>query len=82
MALCAYRDALGVPGQGVHALRLGGVAICDVLGTLALAWVLQRWTHWGFATCCGAMFAAGIVLHRLFCVRTTVDGVLFGSPVD
>ena len=78
MELCKYSEALGVPKQGFHAQRIAGVALWDVVGTLVLAWILRKFTHWSFLTCCVAMFASGIVLHRVFCVRTTVDKWLFG----
>lgn len=38
-----YAFALGVPGQGFHAARFGGVALYDVIGTLILALI----TAWG-----------------------------------
>lgn len=56
-----------------------GVAAFDVLGTVLLAYFLHRLTgKFGFAAWLAATFAAGIVAHRVFCVRTTVDRALFG----
>jgi hypothetical protein len=75
--LCKYRNALGVPGKGVHSLRLGGVAIMDVVMTLAGAYIIAYYARASFAWTAAGLFLLGIVLHRLFCVRTTIDRLLF-----
>jgi len=77
--LCKYRNALGVPGKGVHSLRLGGVAIMDVVMTLVGAYIIAYYARASFAWTAAGLFLLGIVLHRLFCVRTTVDRLLFPS---
>ena len=77
--LCKYRNALGVPGKGVHSLRLGGFAIADVIMTLVGAYVIARWARASFAWTAVGLFLLGIILHRLFCVRTTIDRLLFPS---
>jgi len=77
LGLCKYRNALGVPGKGVHSIRLGGVAIMDVIMTLVGAYIISRATHTSFAWTAAGFFLLGIILHRLFCVRTTIDKLLF-----
>ena len=37
--LCKYRNALGVPGKGAHSIRLGSVAVVDVIMTLLGAFI-------------------------------------------
>ena len=39
--LCKYKDALGVPGKGIHSYRLFNVAIVDVLMTLVAALIIS-----------------------------------------
>jgi hypothetical protein len=77
--LCKYRDALGVPGRGAHSWRRGGVAVVDVILTVLsaglLAWALDA----NFWIVLVGLFVAGIGLHRMFCVRTTVDQLLFSA---
>lgn len=77
--LCKYRYALGVPGQGIHSYRFMGVAIADVimtiLGAIVIAWIFG-WNVW--LTMIG-FFALGIVMHHMFCVKTTMDTLLFGQ---
>jgi hypothetical protein len=77
--LCKYRNALGVPGKGVHSVRLGGVAVVDVLLTIVGAYVIAYFTRTSFAWTAAGLFLLGIILHRLFCVRTTIDRLLFPS---
>jgi hypothetical protein len=79
--LCNYRNALGIAGKGAHSIRLGGVAIVDVIMTLIGAYVIARWARASFAWTAAGLFLFGIILHRLFCVRTTVDRILFPNAV-
>jgi hypothetical protein len=77
MSLCKYRNALGVPGKGVHSLRVGGIAVVDVVMTLVGAYIIAHFAHTSFAWTAAGLFLLGIILHRLFCVRTTIDKLLF-----
>ena len=80
--LCQYKDSLGIPGQGVHSTRLFGVAIIDVIMTIVGAYLLSYWMKWDFLKTAGGAFLLGIALHRAFCVRTTVDKLLFPNVKD
>ncbi len=73
---CEYKHVLGEPGKGVH-VHLFGVAIMDVLMTIIGSWIIAKTMNWNYAKTLGAVFLSGIVLHRVFCVRTTVDKLLF-----
>ena len=75
--LCKYKDALGVPGKGVHSYRLFGVAIADVIMTLVASLIVAYLFKLPFLYVTIFAFVLGIILHRLFCVRTTVDKILF-----
>ena len=75
--LCKYKNALGEPGKGVHSYRLFGVAIADVIMTLIGALILSYLFNWSFLYTAVGLFILGIILHRLFCVRTTIDKALF-----
>jgi hypothetical protein len=77
MNLCAYKDVFGAPKTGVHRYRLFGVAVVDVLATVLLAWLVAKTTGHRMLVVLPLMFLLGIVAHRLFCVRTTVDMWLF-----
>ncbi len=80
--LCKYKDILGKPGTGAHSYRVFNVAIVDVILTIILGFVLHRiivikynWVSIWWVMI--GVFLFGIVSHRLFCVRTTVDKLLF-----
>ena len=75
--LCNYRDIFGKVGKGVHSYRLFGVAIADVIMTLIGAAIISYFSGYSFFYVAVVLFILGIVLHRLFCVRTTVDKALF-----
>jgi hypothetical protein len=77
--LCKYRDALGVPGTGAHSIRIGNVAIVDVGLTLVGAYVISRTS---FAWTAVGLFLLGIIMHRMFCVRTTVDKLIFPNVTN
>ena len=77
LSLCKYRDVLGVPKQGVHSYRLFDVAIIDVIFTFIGAFLISRVFKVSFLWSCVVLFTLGIILHHIFCVRTTVDKFLF-----
>ena len=77
MNLCKYKNALGIPGKGIHSFRIGGIAVADVVMTIVGAYFLSYLFQWNFTYTLIGLFILGIILHRLFCVRTTVDKLLF-----
>lgn len=77
MSLCKYKDALGIPEKGVHSYRFIGVAIFDVILTIILAIIISYFYKISFFYTLIFLFILGIILHRLFCVRTTIDKLLF-----
>jgi len=77
MNLCEYKNILGVPGKGIHSYRLFGVAIADVIMTIIVASLLSYFFKFSFLKTLLILFLTGIVLHRLFCLRTTIDKLLF-----
>ncbi len=76
--LCKYKDAIGVPGKGVHSIRIGNIAIADVISTIIGAYIISYFANMSFIWTLVGLFIAGIILHRLFCVRTTIDKLIFG----
>ena len=67
----------GKVGEGIHSYRILDIAIMDViqtiLGGIFIAWLTKISVYY---TIPGA-FLLGIIAHRAFCVRTTVDKLLF-----
>lgn len=81
--LCSYKDIFGKPGQGIHQYRLFNIAIFDFVGAILLAigiyYLLPKklQTVYNLVGIILLVFLSGIIFHRLFCVRTTVDKLLF-----
>ena len=77
MNLCKYKDIFGEPGKGAHKYRFMNIAMIDVFFTIIAAYIISRFTLWNFWITLAVAFAVGIFFHRLFCVRTTFDKLLF-----
>jgi len=75
--LCKYKDIFGKPNQGAHSYRIFNIAIVDVLLTILGAYLLSILTGYKFVYTLIFMFILGIISHRIFCVRTTIDKLLF-----
>ena len=70
-------DIFGQVNQGIHSYRLFGLAIVDVIITIMGSYVISyvfRVSFW-YTLC--IVFIIGIILHRYFNVRTTIDKMLF-----
>ena len=81
MTLCKYANIFGKPGEGAHSVRIFDIAIIDVLATILVAWVISKKFHKNFKVILIVLFITGIIVHRVFCVRTTVDKIIFNEPV-
>lgn len=83
MSLCKYKNIFGEINTGVHSIRICNLAIIDILSTIVggifLQYFLQRIFNYYIKLwiILVILFLSGIILHRLFCVRTTVDKLLF-----
>ena len=77
--LCQYKDILGKPGQGVHSYRIFNIAYVDVLFTIICAYIIYLFfPKINYFVILILLFILGIILHKIFCVRTTIDKYLFG----
>jgi len=76
---CKYSEIFGKVGEGPHSFRLFNIAVVDVILTIIGAFLIHRLLlpQYQFLYVLVALFALGIVLHRFFCVRTTIDKMLF-----
>ena len=75
--LCKYKDIFGKPNTGAHQYRFFNIAVIDVAFTIIFAYGISYFFDYPFIITLGILFLLGIILHRLFCVRTTVDKILF-----
>lgn len=75
--LCEYRDIIGKVGEGIHSYRFLNIAIVDVIVTIMLAFGIHKMLGSPFLITLFIVFLLGILSHRIFCVRTTIDKLLF-----
>jgi hypothetical protein len=75
--LCQYKDIFGRPREGAHAYRIFDIAVVDVAATVVVAYVIARVFGFAFWKSLVVLFIVGIISHRAFCVRTTVDKWVF-----
>lgn len=79
MSFCNYRHIFGKEGEGVHSYRLFNIAIVDTLLTVLAAWIIAYYTKRSFVWVFIGLMILGVLLHRLFCVRTTLTLLTFGE---
>lgn len=75
--LCKYKNAFGLPGQGIHSFRLFNFSIVDIIITIIGAYIISIFFKISFLYTTIGLFSLGIFVHRIFCVRTTIDKLLF-----
>ena len=75
--LCKYKNLFGVPGEGIHSFQLYGISVWDTLIAIGVALIIAWVTGWSYGQTIIGFLLLGIVVHRLFCVRTAVDVMLF-----
>lgn len=81
MSFCpfkAYSEIFGKPNQGVHSYRILDLAIADIIMTIIGAIIISLIFKINFFLTLIFLFLLGIVLHRLFCVNTTINKMIFG----
>jgi hypothetical protein len=77
LGLCSYKDIFGLPREGAHAYRIFDIAVVDVAATVFVAFIIARLFGLSFWKSLVVLFIVGILSHRIFCVRTTVDKWVF-----
>ena len=88
MSLCKYKNMFGEPNTGIHSVRVLNFAIFDIASTILVGvlfhqYIIVEWLKMSSSIKLWMvlffLFALGILLHRMFCVRTTVDKLLFNE---
>lgn len=79
MTLCKYRHILGEEKKGLHSIRIFDIAVVDVLLTLLLGCFISYYLHMNLFISWVSLFIIGVLLHRIFCVNTTINKLIFGK---
>ena len=78
VSLCKYKNLFGEPNTGIHKrFRLFNIAWADVIMTIIGGALVAYFMRWNIPLTIIVFFLLGILSHRAFCVRTTVDKFLF-----
>ena len=77
---CEYKDIFGKVGEDIHSYRVFNIAVVDVVATIIMSYLLKIFIFpkRSFFKLTIILFLLGIILHRLFCVKTTIDKYIFG----
>lgn len=79
MNLCQYKDMLGTPGVGFHNHFGTNFAVLDLLGTIGIAYWISTSYKYSFPKTFTGLMCVAIGLHRVFCVNTTLNKMIFGE---
>ena len=77
ISLCPYKYLFGKEKTGVHSYRIFDIAIVDFIVTIIMAWIIAKYFNLDFKETSVAILLLGIISHRIFCVETTIDKLLF-----
>jgi len=74
-----FKEIFGREGEGVHSIRIFNIAIVDVLLTILGGLLISCFMKINFWIIFIILILSGIILHRLFCVNTTINKMIFGE---
>ena len=77
-----YKDLFGKPGTGMHKYRVFNIAVFDVAVVLACGFVISKYFKYPLSYTLVVLFILGIIVHRLFGVRTGIDKKLFPNAQE
>lgn len=73
-----YSEIFGKPNEGAHSYRFFNLAIVDVILTIIGSFIIAKLFNLNFLLVLLFIFILGIIFHRLFCVNTTINKLIFG----
>jgi len=74
---CKYKDIFGKPNTGIHSRRLFGFAMVDTVETIIAAMLISYFFEYPFLLVLVSVFIFTICIHRLFCMQTTFNKIIF-----
>jgi fatty-acid desaturase len=77
--LCKYRHIFGVEETGVHSIRILNLAVVDLLATLLVGALIAYYLKVNLYLTWVILLIVGIIVHRLFCVNSTINKFIFGK---
>ena len=77
--LCKYKNLFGEPNTGLRKYRIFDIAVMDVAVVIGFGYLISKYLNWNLGYTLGGLFILGVIAHRMFCVRTGLDKLLFPS---
>lgn len=77
MKLCQYANIFGKPNTGVHVHRFLGFASVDLFLTIIIGIIISYMFDVSIIWTIIILFLLGIVVHKLFCVDTTLNTLIW-----
>jgi len=77
MTFCEYKDLFGEPGKGIREWRIFNLSIVDVVGAIILGLILSKLFNTSKIGGVFLSFILGLIFHKLFCVETTLNKLIF-----
>lgn len=75
--LCKYKNLFGQPNIGIRKYRIFNIALFDTLIVVMIGIFISYFSGYPLWMILLILFVTGIIAHRLFCVRTGIDKLLF-----
>jgi hypothetical protein len=75
--LCKYKNLFGQPNIGLRKYRIFDIALYDTLVVIIIGVIFSYVSGFSLWKTLAILFISGIIVHRLFCVRSGVDKLLF-----
>ena len=77
MSLCQYKNIFGAPNTGAHSYRIFNIAIVDFGLTVLASYFIAKYYLMDFITVFLILMLIGLIMHKLFCVDTTLTKIFF-----
>lgn len=75
---CKYKNLFGEPNTGLRQkYRIFNISLPDLLPTILFAYLFSVFTKFSFYYTLVLLFIIMVFFHRIFCVRSTTDKLLF-----
>ncbi len=72
-----FNKIFGEPKKGLHSIRILNIAVVDIILTILFSYIISKKYKLNFKKTLLNMFLLGIISHELFCVKTTINKLLF-----
>jgi hypothetical protein len=74
-----FKNIFGKEGEGAHSIRFLNFAIIDIILTIIGAILIGYFFKINILIVLIILIIIAIILHRIFCVNTTLNKMIFGE---